>query len=111
MLKLTPTGSYVILEPIPILSTMQIDEKTLEAIVREVVQRLLARQPELFSSPSHESEAVFEHFGRLLSEDILLLCRKQGKRAVRVDQNVLITPLAGDRARDLGIRILRRSSS
>jgi hypothetical protein len=91
---------------------MQIDEKTLEAIVREIVERLLARQPELFA-PSPvvaESEQIHEHYGRLLSEDVLLICRKQGKRAIRIEPKTILTPLARDRVRDLGIRILVRDA-
>jgi len=90
---------------------MQIDEKALEAIVREIVERLLSTQPELFARPradAAETEQVLEHHGRLLSEDVLLVCRKQGKRAVRVDPKTILTPLARDRAHDLGIRVLVR---
>jgi hypothetical protein len=89
---------------------MQIDEKTLEAIVREVVERLLSERPDLFTSSQEQSDAILDHFGRVLSEDDLLVCRKQGKRAIRIDTRTIVTPLAKDRARELGVRILRRES-
>ncbi|MBI4859841.1 MAG: hypothetical protein HY815_06200 [Candidatus Riflebacteria bacterium] len=86
---------------------MKIDAKTLETIVREVVERLLAQHPELFAS-SAPDDPVVEHRGRLLSEGDLLTCRKQGKRAIRLDRKTIVTPLARDRAKDLGIRVVFR---
>ena len=88
---------------------MPIDQATLEAIVREVVMRLLASHPGLVVAASEDGDGTaFDHYGRVLSESDLNICRKQGKRAIRCDAKAIITPLARDRARDLGIRILQR---
>lgn len=88
---------------------MKLDPQTLETIVREVVERLLARHPELGAPAASEDGAAFEHYGRVLSESDLMACRKSGKRTIRCDAKAIITPLARDRARDLGIRIVQRS--
>jgi hypothetical protein len=91
---------------------MQIDEEALAAIVREIVERLLAKNPALIvSSPSGDAgaDSVHEHYGRVLSEGDLLACRKAQKRAIRVEPRTIITPLARDRAKDMGIRILERT--
>ena len=88
---------------------MKIDQATLEAIVREVVQRLLATHPDLIEHCAAEQDGdAYEHYGRVLSEGDLNICRKTGKRAIRTDAKTIITPLAKDRARDLGIRIIQR---
>jgi hypothetical protein len=87
---------------------VKIDPKLLEAIVREVVERLLAREPDLPPGPGDDGRGVYEHYGKLLSESDLLLCRKNGLRAIRIDARTIITPLARDRARDLAIPILVR---
>ncbi len=87
---------------------MKLDPQTLEAIVREVVERLLARHPELCAPAASEDGNAFEHYGRVLSEGDLLVCRKTGQRTIRCDARAIITPLARDRARDLGIRIVQR---
>jgi hypothetical protein len=97
---------------------MKIDQATLEAIVREVVQRILASHPELFAAASDDGgtadqlttyeHATYEHYGRVLSEGDLNACRKTGKRTIRCDAKAIITPLARDRARDLGLRIVQR---
>lgn len=85
----------------------KLDSATLEAIVREVVQRILASHPELLDAAADDG-AAYEHYGRVLSEGDLIACRKQGKRAIRCDAKAIITPLARDRSRDLGIRIVQR---
>lgn len=87
---------------------MKLDPQTLEAIVREVVERLLARHPELCAPAATEDGAPFEHYGRVLSESDLIACRKIGQRTIRCDAKTIVTPLARDRARDLGIRIVHR---
>lgn len=91
---------------------MKIDRETLESIVREVVERLLASNPELCQALDDAAPASpggsFEHYSRVLSEGDLIACRKQGKRSIRCDAKTIITPLARDRARDLGIRIICR---
>lgn len=87
---------------------MKIDQATLEAIVREVVQRLLASHPELIEAAVDEGGEAYEHYGRVLSESDLNICRKAGKRAIRCDAKCIITPLARERAKDLGIRIDKR---
>jgi hypothetical protein len=91
---------------------MNIDRETLEAIVREVVERLLKSNPELCQSLADSAtpppDGTFEHYGRVLSEGDLMACRKHGKRTIRCDAKTIITPLARDRARDLGIRIATR---
>jgi hypothetical protein len=84
-----------------------IDEKTLEEIVRTVVRRILEQHPELVSR-SDDEDVVMNHQGRVLSEDDLNRCRKQGKRAIRIYKGTVITPLARDRCRDLGVDILVR---
>lgn len=84
-----------------------IDEKTLEEIVRTVVRRILEQHPELVGR-SNDEDVVMNHLGRVLSEDDLNRCRKQGKRAIRVYKGTVITPLARDRAKDLGIDLLFR---
>lgn len=88
-------------------ATLKLDAAALEAIVREVVQRILQTHPELFDHAPDDGDA-FEHYGRVLSEGDLIATRKAGKRAIRCDAKTIITPLAKDRARDLGIRILTR---
>jgi hypothetical protein len=87
---------------------MQIDEETLAALVREIVERLLAKNPELVV-PSPVEDSVFEHYGRVLSEGDLLASRKAQKKAIRTEPRTIITPLARDRAKDLGIRIIERT--
>lgn len=84
------------------------DRNALEALVREVVERLLAQHPELFtdSPPAHKPTIdanVLDHPGRLLSEGDLAPCRKLGIRRIRVRAKTVITPQARDRAKDLGI--------
>ena len=86
----------------------KIDQATLEAIVREVVQRLLLTHPELVAAVSDDGGPAYEHYGRVLSESDLIATRKAGKRAIRCDAKTIITPLARDRARDLGLRIISR---
>lgn len=85
----------------------KIDQAALEAIVREVVQRLLASHPELVATAADDGPS-HEHYGRVLSESDLIACRKLSKRSIRCDAKTIITPLARDRARDLGIRIVLR---
>ena len=106
-------------------SQLVIDEKTLEEIVRAVIQRIIREHPELVTRSSYDDNVrehpelvtrshdddddnVHEHLGRVLSEDILLVCRKRGKYAIRTSRGTILTPLARDRARDLGIDILFR---
>lgn len=84
-----------------------IDEKTLEEIVRLVVRRILEQHPELISR-SDDEDVVMNHLGRVVSEDDLIRCRKQGKRAIRMYKGTVITPLARERARDLGIDLIIR---
>ena len=91
---------------------MKIDQATLEAIVREVVQRLLAANPDLLAGFAPDGDAadqdVYEHYGRVLSESDLIACRKLAKRAIRCDARAIVTPLARERAKDLCIRIVQR---
>jgi len=82
-----------------------IDEKTLEDIVRAVVQKILTEHPHLIQR-QHEQGGVVQHYDRVLSEEDLIMCRKQGKHAIRVHKGTIITPLARDRARDLRIDVL-----
>ena len=54
---------------------------------------------------NNEAEAP-ERRGLLLEEDIIALHR-QGQRSLTVEKGTIITPLAQDKARDLGIELIR----
>jgi hypothetical protein len=89
-----------------------IDQKTIELIVQRVVERLLADPRFLAAaggvragSAPPPPVAVPRHFGRLLSEWDVLTLHRSGGRALTVARGTIVTPMARDRARDLGVEL------
>lgn len=82
-----------------------IDRRTLEAIVSEVVERLVRERPDLFDQTPPD-DVTSRHSGRVLTEVEVLRCRRDRKVAIRIRKGTIVTPLARDRARDLGIEIV-----
>lgn len=98
---------------IAILRLAMIDQKTIELIVQRVVERLLADPRFLAAAGGGRTGsappppvAVQRHFGRLLSEWDILTLHRSGRRAVAVARGTIVTPMARDRARDLGVELL-----
>ena len=89
-----------------------IDQNVIEEIVRRVLERLL-KDPR-FSSVAAEGQSsqapakssVRQHYGRLLSEWDVLTVHRAGGRAMKMAKSTIITPLAKDRARDLGVELI-----
>ena len=89
-----------------------IDEKTVEEIVRRVLERLL-QNPRFkdvagskAASASSSPSSVRRHYGRLLSEWEVLQVHRSGGRAMKLEKATIVTPLAKDRARDLGVELI-----
>jgi len=88
-----------------------LDEATIERIVREVVRRLLERNPDIAGvRVAQGSTGVVHHHDRVLTEFDLISARRTGRRVVSISRKTIITPLARDRARDLGIELRFRDS-
>lgn len=101
---------------------MGLGKQQLEQLVQLVVTEVLkALAPQVGSSsgcscngdcpcsqsPDSENHAkTFQYRGRLLTENLLKKIGSEGYRSVSLPQSCLITPLARDRASELGIGIL-----
>ncbi len=95
-----------------------IDQSIIDEIVRRVIERLLqdSRFQSLVASSGPVAastnmkpkpvSSVRQHFGRLLSEWDVLTVHRSGGRAMGLKKSVIITPLARERARDLGVELI-----
>ncbi len=89
-----------------------ITQDIIEEIVRRVLERLL-KDPRFQSvaasgdtSQRPKTSSVRQHYGRLLSEWDVLQVHRSGGRALKVSKKTILTPLARDRARDLGVELI-----
>ena len=88
-----------------------LDEATIERIVRQVIQRLLEKNPGLIDqSAVADGPMVTHHHGRVLTEFDLIRARRSGHRVVTIGSRTIVTPLARDRAHDMGIDLQKRQT-
>ncbi|MBI2943692.1 MAG: hypothetical protein HYY25_05785 [Candidatus Wallbacteria bacterium] len=88
-----------------------VDEKLIEEIVRRVLESLAGQG----RGGAREGAGSVEkpgtaHAGRVLSEWDILTAHRSGKGWISVTRKTIITPLARDRARDLGVELVVRDS-
>ncbi len=92
------------------MSSPSLDE-FVERIVREVIRRLLAQEPQ----SRQEHGATRADAAAVLSQRVITAASIEavptGTREIMIAARAILTPLARDEARDRGIRIIRQSQT
>jgi len=81
--------------------------KRLEQLLREIMESETKKCGGCCKEKKPEKQSGAEAWSELLLEEDIVTLHKQGKSALTIGEDCIVTPLAYDKARELGVKLIK----